>query len=75
MRQGRHNQAVHIAKNLVHGFACQGRRGWELRFQIARFNLRQYRQVFDMFEVVRNPVDQFVTVPAKLFGIHVAQRR
>ena len=37
-------------------------------------DLRKHRQLFDMFEVVRDPIDDLVTVTAELLGRHVTER-
>ena len=75
MRQRRNDQAIDISKNRLHRLALLRRAGWQLRFEIAGLNLRQHRQIFDMFEVIRNPVDDLVTVTAEFFGAHVADCR
>ena len=51
----------------------QAERG-QLRLEIAGLDLRQDRQIFDVLEVVRNPVDNLVAKAAKFFGGHVAER-
>ena len=74
MRQGGHDQAINVREDLLHWFARLRRRVGKLCFKIARLDLRKHRQLFDAVEIVGNPVDQFVTVPAKFFRAHVAKR-
>src|SRR5882724_4492710 len=73
MRQRRNDQAIDVSKNRLHRLASFRRRGWQLRFEITGLNLRQHRQIFDTFEVIRDPVDDLMTEAAEFFGGHVAE--
>ena len=75
MCQGGNNQAINISENRLHRLTLFRRRGWQLRLEIARFHLREHWQIFDMFEVIRDPIDEFMAIAPEFFGRHVAEIR
>ena len=74
MCQGGNNQTINISENRLHRLTLFRRRGWQLRLEIARFHLREHWQIFDMFEVIRDPIDEFMAIAPEFFGRHVAER-
>src|SRR5207244_13463713 len=73
MCQGGNNQTIKISENRWHRLTLFRRRGWQLRLEIARFHLREHWQIFDMFEVIRDPIDEFMAIAPEFFGWHVAE--
>ena len=69
------DQAIDVGQDRGHRFALLRGRGRQRCFQIAGFDLSQDREFANLFKVTRDPVDEFVAVPAKLCGGHVADRR
>src|SRR5215471_9098010 len=70
--KGRNNQAIDVSENVVHGLAMLRRGGWQLGFEVTWLDLCKNGQIFDMVEVIGDPVDQFMTVATKLFSGHIA---
>ena len=75
MRERRNNQAIEVGENRLHWLALLRRSGWKLGLEIAGLDLRQHRQLFDMFEVICDPVDYFMTEAPELISGHVAELR
>lgn len=73
MRQRRQDQSIDIGDDVGHRFAVFRRSERQLGFQIARLNLRKHRQLFNAFEVIGDPIDQFMAMTAELFAGHVAE--
>ncbi len=66
------DQSIDVGENRFHRLAFFRRRCRELCLQFARLNLREHRQVFNVLEITRDPVDDLMTEPAEFFGRHVA---
>ena len=73
MRQRGNDQAIDVGKDRLHRLALFRRRGRKLSFEIAGLDLRQDGQVFDMFEVICDPVDDLVAIASEFFGGHIAE--
>ncbi len=67
------DQPIDVGNDLFHCFAFFRRHGWKLRLQISGLDLREHRQVFNVLEVFRDPVNQLMAKAAKVFLAHVAQ--
>ena len=74
MGQRRDYKAIDVGNDPFHWFARFGRRLRELRLQIPGLDLGEYRENLNAFEVVCDPVDQFMTRAPKFLRIHIAQR-
>ena len=74
MRECRNDQSIDICEDVLHRFAMFRWRRRQLRLQITGFNLRKDRQLVNVFEIVSNPIDEFVPMTAEFLGGHVAQR-
>ena len=73
VRNCRKYQLVHVGKDRAKIFAGfrSGLRNCIL--QRARFDLRQHRKLFDVLKIVRDPIDDLVTVLSKFVRRHVAE--
>src|SRR6185436_7221596 len=67
------DQAIEVFEDLFHRFALGWRRGWKLRFEIAGFDRCEDWAMFDVIEVIGDPIDQIVAEATKVGGAHVAQ--
>ena len=73
MRYGGQYQPLDIGKYLTKILALVGRRFGQVTFEPAGFYLRKYRKILNIFEIVRNPIDDLIPVTAKILGGHIAQ--
>ena len=73
MRERGHNEAVDVGEDLFHRLTFVRRSRRKLCFQIARFDGREHRQVVDAIEVIGDPVNQFMTEPAKVFFTRITR--
>ena len=73
MRHGGDNQSPEIVQHTVHRFALLGRGRGKLVHQIPRLDCRQNRIVADIFKIIRDPIDHFISVASKVLIVHLAQ--
>jgi hypothetical protein len=73
MRQRRNDQAIEIRDDRFHRFTLRWRNIRQLRFQVARFDCGEHRKFFNFFEVISDPIDQFVAQATKVVRAHIAQ--
>ena len=73
MRHSRHDHAINIGQNFVHGFALDRGRAWQLAEDVARLYVWKSRKIADVCEEVCDPIDQLMAVLTKLFSRHITE--
>ena len=73
MRHSRHDHAINIGQNVVHCFALDRRRAWQLAENVARLYVWKSAKIADVREEVCDPIDQLMAVLTKLFSRHVTE--
>jgi hypothetical protein len=68
---GGHDEPINIGKDLIHCLRMLGRQSWQGATKIAGLNCRQNGKAFDVFQIVRDPINESVTVSAKLIRRHI----
>ena len=70
VRRRRHDQLPEVIEHSIHRLAPHRRRLWECAAKLARPYAGQHRPLFRILEVVRDPVDDGMPVPAEFIGLH-----
>src|SRR5271163_4019640 len=65
------NDALHVAKNLVEGFALRRSLGWQLGANFPWLRARQHREFFNARMIIGDPVHDSVALAAELLWRHV----
>ena len=65
VRECRQEEVVEVAQDVGKGLGLLGRRGRQLRRELARPHLREHGQLADALKVVRSPVDRSMAVLAE----------
>ena len=73
MRHSRHDHAINIGQNFVHGFALDRGRAWQLAEDVARLYVWKSRKIADVCEEVCDPIYQLMAVLTKLFSRHITE--
>ena len=74
MRYPWNNHALKIGEYRFHGLAALRRARRKRIFHLVRFVLREDGITLGVRKIIRNPVDELMTIATKVGDIHIAER-
>src|SRR4051812_8993060 len=75
MGERRHDEAVDVGEDFFDRLAAFRWRLREFRDELARADLREHRESFDVLEVVGDPVNNRSAMASEIVSTHVTERR